>query len=69
MENIARGQRTKESEETNSDPLAVVQLRDGSDLAKTGSMNLETSAWVHMTFLEREETSLADALKAVGKQT
>lgn len=58
MENIARGQRTKENEETNSDPLAVVQWKDGSDLAKTGSMNLETSAWVHMTFWKEKRHHL-----------
>lgn len=50
MENIASGQGTKEGRKTYSDPLAVVQSNDGSGLAKTGSMNLEKSAWVHVTF-------------------
>lgn len=58
MENIASGQSTKESEETNLDPLVVVQLRDGSDLAKTGSMNLENSAWGHMTFWKEKRHHL-----------
>lgn len=47
MENTASGQSTEESEETNLDPLTVVQLRDGSDLARNGSMDLENSALGH----------------------
>lgn len=47
MEHIDSGQYAKESRDTDSDPLAVVQL-------KVGSMNLETSARVHVTFREEK---------------
>lgn len=44
MENTPSGQGAKGSKETDSDPLAVVQLRDGCGLAQTGPTNLENSA-------------------------
>lgn len=44
MEHIASGRDTKENRETDLDPLAIVQFRDGSGFAQTGSMNLGNNA-------------------------
>lgn len=64
---ITSEQDTKESMETNLDPLSVVQLRNGRGLAQTGSTNVKNSARVHMLFWK--EKRLADGLKAVSEQT
>lgn len=66
MGHITNGQDTKESMETNLGPLSVIQLRNGSGLARTSSTNLGFSAWVHMLFWK--EKRLADELKAVSEQ-